>query len=78
MAWHEIFPTHKHAKLHYLATLFDNIIVLSNPEQSHQIVHRVFCQTFTKSCQITKHVLQIILPKHCQLSANLFSLNDLF
>jgi len=28
-----IFPTHKHTKLHHLATLFHNTNVVSNPEK---------------------------------------------
>jgi len=47
------FPTDKHAKLHHLATLFNNTNTVRKPEQGDQIVHRVFCQPFTKSCQIT-------------------------
>jgi len=30
MVWHENFPTHKHAKLHHLVTLFHNTNVVSN------------------------------------------------
>jgi len=62
MVWHEIFPTHEVEKLHHfykdcaalhnLSTLFDNTNAVSKPEQSDQIVYGVFCQTFTKSCQI--------------------------
>jgi len=59
--------------LHHQATLFDNTNAVSKPEHGDQIVHGVFCQTFTKSCQfhcqITNNVLEIILPKYCQTSA---------
>jgi len=51
MVWHEIFPRHKHAKLHrfckngvvlhHLATLFDNTSAVSKPEHDDQIVHGV-------------------------------------
>ena len=63
MVWHENFPTHKHAVLYHLITLFDNTNAVSMPEQVDQTVHGVFFQTFTKSCQITSDTLQIILPK---------------
>ena len=33
-----ISPTHKHAKLHHLATLFDSTNAVSNPEKDDQIV----------------------------------------
>jgi len=69
MVWHEIFPTHEVEKLHHfykdcaalhnLSTLFDNTNAVSKPEQSDQIVYGVFCQTFTKSCQITNHIAEI-------------------
>jgi len=72
MVWHEIFPTHKHAKLHHLATLFDYTNVVSNYEKGDQIVRGVLCQTFTKSCQITNNNAKI-LAKLCKIS----SLNDL-
>jgi len=40
------------------------------PEQGDQIVHGVFCQTFTNFCQIhfksANNILQTILPKSCQ------------
>ena len=58
-------------KLHHLATLFDNTNVISNPEMGGQIVRGVFCQTFTKSCQISNHKAKI-LAKFCKMS----SLND--
>jgi len=72
MVWHETFPTHKHAKLHHLATLFDNTNAVSNPGQGDQIVQGVFCQTITKYCQITKNVLTHNIAKiqYCQISAN--------
>jgi len=60
MVWQEIVPTHKHAKLHNLTTLFDNTNVVSNPEKGDQIVRGVFCQTFTKSCQITNNTDKIL------------------
>jgi len=69
MVWHEIFPTHKRAKLHRLATVFDNTNAVSKPEGG-QIVHSVFCPTFTKSCQITNNIAKIL--------QNFFILNDLF
>jgi len=83
MVWHEIFPTHEVEKftilqklcstvLHNLATLFDNTNVVSKPEQSDQIVCDVFCQTFTKSCQITNNIAEI-RPNICTF----FSLKDL-
>jgi len=59
-----IFPTHKYAKLHRLATLFNNTNVVSNPEKGDQIVHGVFCQTFTKSCEI-----------HCQITKIAYNRN---
>jgi len=69
MMWHEIFPTQEIEKLQhftkwcsitqFLATLFDNTTVVSKPEQSDQNVHGVFCQTFTKSCQIANNIAEI-------------------
>ena len=58
--WHEIFPTHKHAKLDHLATLFDNTNVVSDYKKGDQIVRGVFRQTFTKSCQITNNNAKIL------------------
>ena len=60
MVWQEIVATHKHAKLHNLATLFDNTNVVGNPEKGDRIVRGVFCQTFTKSCQITNNTGKIL------------------
>ena len=57
---HEIFPTHKHAELHQLAKFFDNTNAVSNHEKVDQIVRGVFCQIFTKSCQI-----------HCEITNNI-------
>jgi len=48
MVWHELFPSHKHAKLHHLETPLDNTSAGSKSDQGDQIVHGVFCQTFTK------------------------------
>jgi len=73
MAWHENFPTIKNANIHHLATLFNNTNAASDPEESDQIGHGVFCQIFTKSCQITNIILLITLPKFCKF----FSLKDL-
>jgi len=36
--WHKIFATDKHAKIHHLATLFDNTNAVSNPEKGDQLV----------------------------------------
>jgi len=47
--------------------MFDNTNAVSKPEQDDQIVHGVFCQTFTKTCQITNNMLQVILPKYCKV-----------
>jgi len=46
MVWHEIFPTHKHVKLHhylqtFFTTLFDTINAVSKPEHGDQIVYGV-------------------------------------
>ena len=71
-----IFPTHKHAKLHHLTTLFDNTNVVSHPEKGNQIARGVFWQTFTKSChmhfQITNNILEILMPPYWQNSAKFF------
>ena len=42
-----------------------------------QTVHCVFCQTITKSCQITNNTLETISTKYCENSATFFWLNDL-
>ena len=59
--------THKHAKLYHLTTLFDNSNAVSNHEKGDQIVRGVFCQTFTKSCQIINNIVKI-LPKFLHLT----------
>jgi len=74
---HEIFSTHKHVKflifvkngvvLCHQTTLFNNTNAVSKPEQCGQIVHGVFWKTFTKYCEITNNILQIILPKSCKI-----------
>ena len=72
MVWHGIFPSHKHAKLHHLATLFNDTNVVSNPVKGDQIVRDVFCQTFAKSCQITNNILQIIMQNTGKTLQNFF------
>jgi len=52
-------------------------LTVSKPEQCDQIVNGVFCQTFTKSCQIHCQITKITLPKYLQNSVKFFSLNDL-
>jgi len=67
-----LFPTHNHAKLHHLATLFDNTNgnMVSNPEKGNHIVRGVFCLIFTKSCQIhcqiTNNISEILMSKDWQ------------
>jgi len=74
----KITPFYKNGVVLYnMATLFDNTNAVSKSEQSDHIVQGVFCQTFMKSCQITHNLLQMILPKYGQISAHVFSLNDL-
>jgi len=82
---------HKHAKLHHFCKKLCCITPYRKIVQQHQCskqavagcqtVHRIFCETNTKSCQmhchITENTLQIILTKYCQNSATCFSLNDL-
>ena len=72
MVWQGIFPSHKHAKLHHLATLFNDTNVVSNPVKGDQIVRDVFCQTFAKSCQITNNILQIIMQNTGKTLQNFF------
>jgi len=75
MVWHEMFPTHKIAKLHHLTTLFDNTNAVSNPEKGAQIACGEFCQTFTKSCQI--HCKQCITNNIAKILATFSKISSL-
>ena len=72
----KFFSTHVVEKLHHFTKILQKWCSITQtgntvrqqecgkPEQSDQIVHGVFFQAFTKSCQIINKILQIILPKY--------------
>jgi len=75
---------HKHAKLHHFCKKLCCISPSGNTVQQHQCgkqaiarwqtAHGVFCQTITKSCQITNNIglLHMILSKYCQILQHFF------
>ena len=73
---------HKHAKWHHFCEKFCCLTPSGNTVQQHQrgkqsiagwqTVHSVFCQTISKSCQITNNMFETISKKYCQNSATFF------